>query len=108
MGTFAAWLVEHGAALAALGAALRSVVKARAMREQATADAIRAVTIELARSSDRLASAEERERECAARCEALGDRLAATEARCTEAEARGESLAREMSDLRRALRSDGR
>jgi hypothetical protein len=94
MSDFAAWLVEHGAAVFALVAALRAAYRARTLRDAAAAEAMR-----------RLASAHSASE---AREMTALERVAELEERLDEAEGRSRALHRELEDLRRALRSDGR
>jgi len=91
------WLAEHAAQLGpgalALIASLRSMAKARAMREEAAARAIEAVADELGRLRLELEDSRMAERACQSRA----DRL----------EAQVASLRRELEDVRRSLTAGG-
>lgn len=95
------FLVEHGAALVALAAALRAAIKARALRDSAAAEAIRKLASVLDDTERRLAVAEGRAKGCDRRTAELEERI-------EEGERRERALAHEVEDLRRAIRSDGR
>lgn len=103
-----AWLIEHGAAIAALLAALRAAAKARGLRDAAAAEAVSKLSGVLAQTETRLAVAEGSERGCRLRVALLETETKELRARATRAEGRAVALADEVGELRRIIRSDGR
>ncbi len=103
-----AWLIEHGAAIAALLAALRAAARARGMRDAAAAEAVSKLSDVLGKTETRLAAAEGRERGCALRVALLEAEVTEIRSKATRAEGRAVALADEVGELRRIIRSDGR
>lgn len=93
MSDLAAWLVEHAASLVALGAGLTSMARARALREEAAAEAVRAVVKELGERK-------EAHEACESRCTELEGRMAAAESAAKAADGRARAA---VMELRRFL-----
>lgn len=93
MTDLSAWLVEHGASLLALAAALRAAARARSLRDTAVAEAVQRVVEALDVERRRVAELEGSDRGC--------------RSRVAELEAQVRALVAEMESLRAAIAAGG-